>query len=127
MSPHYLPAVIEAFFAPRKGDDGDLDRLLALFVDDALVNDQLCDFWGKQEIREWALQEVIATRLAMQIVGVRTHYEHIIVRANVTGDFDRRGLPDPFVFSFNFSITGPLICQLFIYRHVLGNRPTVSF
>jgi ketosteroid isomerase-like protein len=31
----------------------DLERLLATFVDDALVNDQLRDYWGKPAIREW--------------------------------------------------------------------------
>ena len=32
----------------------DLEGLLATFADDALVNDQLRDYWGKPAIREWA-------------------------------------------------------------------------
>ena len=32
----------------------DLERLMANFAEDALVNDQLCDYWGKPAIREWA-------------------------------------------------------------------------
>ncbi len=33
----------------------DLERLIATFADDALVNDQLRDYWGKPSIREWAI------------------------------------------------------------------------
>ena len=32
----------------------DLDRMLSVFAENALVNDQLRDYRGKAEIREWA-------------------------------------------------------------------------
>jgi ketosteroid isomerase-like protein len=46
-------------------NSSDLDGLLATFVDDALVNDQLRDYWGKAAIRKWAERDIIDERLRM--------------------------------------------------------------
>jgi hypothetical protein len=92
----------------------DLDRLLATFADDALVNDQLHDHWGKQAIRGWAEREIFGQRLALHVVGVTEHHGHAVVTANVNGTFDRRGLPDPLVLSFYFSLQDDRIVQLII-------------
>jgi ketosteroid isomerase-like protein len=40
----------------------DLKRLLATFAEDALVNDQLRDYWGKPAVSEWAERDVIGAR-----------------------------------------------------------------
>jgi ketosteroid isomerase-like protein len=37
----------------------DLEGLVATFADDALVNDQLRDYWGKPAIKEWAARDII--------------------------------------------------------------------
>ena len=51
----------------------DLERLLSVFADDALVNDQLRDYWGKPAIREWAARDIIGASLTMDVDdGVRT-------------------------------------------------------
>jgi hypothetical protein len=73
----------------------DLERLLATLADDALVNDQLRDYWRKPAIREWAQRDIIGERLTMNITKVINHYENFIVTANVDGNYDKRGLPDP--------------------------------
>ena len=43
----------------------DLEGLLATFADEALVNDQLRDYWGKPVIREWATRDIIGQSLTM--------------------------------------------------------------
>jgi hypothetical protein len=95
----------------------DLEGLLALFADDALVNDQLRDYWGKSAIRQWAAQDIVAQRLTMDVTAVIEHYGHFIVTANVRGKFDMAGLPDPLVYAFYFTPHGDQIVQLIILRN----------
>ncbi len=93
------------------------DGLLATFADDALVNDQLRDYWGKPAIREWAARDIIGERLTMRVVKIVEHYGHFIVTANIDGNYDKRGLPDPLVLAFYFSAYGERIIQLIILRN----------
>ena len=95
----------------------DLEGLLALFADDALVNDQLRDYWGKPAIRQWAAQDIVAQRLTMEVTAVIEHYGNFIVTANVRGKFDMTGLPDPLVYAFYFTPHGDRIVQLIILRN----------
>ncbi len=113
-----LPPAVTAYV--RATNSFDLDGLLATFVDDALVNDQLRDYWGKQAIREWAEHEIIGARLTMYVVDAVEHYGHVIVTANINGEFDRRGLPDPLVLAFYFSVLDDQIVQLIILRNQSG-------
>jgi hypothetical protein len=110
-----LPAPVAAYV--QAVNTFDLDAFLATFADDALVNDQLRDHWGKPAIREWAARDVIGDRLTIYVVKAVEHYGHAIVTAHVDGDYDARGLPDPLVLSFYFSAQGEKIVQLIILRN----------
>ncbi|WP_395678123.1 hypothetical protein [Inquilinus sp.] len=113
-----LPPVVAAFV--RAANCLDHEALLATFAGDALVNDQLRDHWGKPAIRDWAAREIIGERLTIHVVDVVEHRSHVVVTANVNGEFDRRGLPDPLVLSFYFSLLGDEIEQLIILRNLSG-------
>jgi hypothetical protein len=95
----------------------DLEGLLATFADDALVNDQLRDYWGKPAIREWAKRDIIDASLRMDVTNVIEHYGNFIVTANVVGKFDMTGLPDPLGYAFYFTPHGDRIVQLIILRN----------
>jgi hypothetical protein len=95
----------------------DLERLLELFADDALVNDQLRDYWGKPAIREWAERDIVGQRMTMAVTTVIEHYRNFIVTANVRGQFDMTGLPDPLVYAFYFTPYDDQIVQLIILRN----------
>ena len=95
----------------------DLEGLLATFAEDALVNDQLRDYWGKPAIREWAQRDIINVRLTMNVTQVINHYGNFIVTANVDGNYDKRGLPDPLVHAFYLMAQSDLIVQLIILRN----------
>jgi hypothetical protein len=95
----------------------DLEGLLALFADDALVNDQLRDYWGKPAIREWAARDIVDQSLTMEVTTVIEHYGSFIVTANVCGNFDMTGLPDPLVYAFYFTPHGDRIVRLIILRN----------
>ncbi|HWW29200.1 MAG TPA: nuclear transport factor 2 family protein [Steroidobacteraceae bacterium] len=110
-----LPRPVAAYVAATNAFD--LDRLLATFADDALVNDQLRDYWGKAAIREWAERDIIGERLTMNVVGVIEHHGNFIVTANIDGDFDKRGLPEPLVLAFYFTPHDDQIVQLIILRN----------
>lgn len=110
-----LPALVAAYVEATNGFD--LERLLACFADDALVNDQLRDYWGKPAIREWAERDIIGESLTMDVTEVIEHYGNVIVTANVDGKYDKRGMPDPLVLAFYFTPHGNRIVQLIILRN----------
>jgi hypothetical protein len=118
-APVALPPLVAAYVGATNSFD--LERLLATFAEDALVNDQLWDYWGRSAIREWAKRDIIDERLTMKVTKVINHYGNAIVTANVDGNYDKRGLPDPLVLAFYFTIQSDLIVQLIILR----NRPDI--
>ena len=110
-----LPTLVAAYV--EASNNFDLERLMSTFAEDALVNDQLRDYWGKPAIREWAKRDIIGERLTMNVTKVIHHYDNFIVTANVDGNFDKRGLPDPLVLAFYFTAQSDLIVQLIILRN----------
>jgi hypothetical protein len=66
--PLALPSSVATYVRATNGFEP--EGLLATFVDDALVNDRLSDYWGKAEIREWSS----AARPTMYVVNVVGHY-----------------------------------------------------
>ena len=114
-APVTLPPLITAYVEATNSFD--LERLMATFAEDALVNDQLRDYWGKPAIREWAERDIIGERLTMNVTKVIKHYGNFIITANVDGNYDKRGLPDPLVLAFYFSAQSDLIVQLIILRN----------
>src|SRR5260370_11724297 len=114
-APITLPPLVAAFVEATNCFD--LERLMVTFADDALVNDQLRDHWGKTAIRDWAERDIIGERLTIAVTKVVKHYESFIVTADVDGNFDKRGLPDPLVLAFYFEPHNDLIIQLIIFRN----------
>jgi hypothetical protein len=90
---------------------------MVTFADDGLVNDQLRDYWGKAAIRCWAERDIIGERLTIAVTKVVEHYDNFIVTADIDGNFDKRGLPDPLVLAFYFTPHNDLIIQLIILRN----------
>jgi hypothetical protein len=114
-APIALPPLVAAFVGATNSFD--LERLLVTFADDALVNDQLRDYWGKAAIRDWAERDIIGERLTIAVTKVVRHYDNVVVTADIDGNFDKRGLPDPLVLAFYFTPHNDLIIQLIILRN----------
>ena len=114
-APVALPPLVAAYVEATNSFD--LERLMSTFAEDALVNDQLRDYWGKLTIREWAKRDIIGERLTMNVTKVISHYGNFIVTANVDGNYDKRGLPDPLVLAFYFTPQSDLVVQLIILRN----------
>jgi hypothetical protein len=114
-APVALPQLVAAYVDAT--NTFDLERLMSTFAEDALVNDQLRDYWGKPTIREWAKRDIIGERLTMNVNKVISHYGNFIVTASVDGNYDKRGLPDPLILAFYFTPQSDLIVQLIILRN----------
>jgi ketosteroid isomerase-like protein len=113
--PVTLPPLVAAFVEATNSFD--LEGLMVTFADDAVVNDQLRDYWGKAAIRDWAEQDIIGERLTIAVTEVVKHYDNFIVTADIDGNFDKRGLPDPLVLALYFTPHNDLIIQLIILRN----------
>jgi hypothetical protein len=114
-APAALPPLIATFVEAT--NNFDLERVMVAFADDALVNDQLRDYWGKAAIRDWAERDIIGERLTIAVTKVVRHYDNFIVTADVDGNFDKRGLPHPLALAFYFTPCNDLIVQLIILRN----------
>jgi hypothetical protein len=114
-APISLPPLVAAFVEATNGFD--LERLMVTFADDALVNDQLRDYWGKAAIKHWAERDIIGERLTIAVTKVVRHYDNFIVTADIDGNFDKRSLPDPLVLTSYFTPHNDLIIQLIILRN----------
>src|SRR5882724_7502602 len=101
----------------RATNAGDLDALVETFAEHAMVNDQLREYWDKQAITEWAARDIIDQHLTMDVQNVVTNNGQIVVTAILDGSFDKRGLPEPLVVAFYFSVRGDKIVQLLILRN----------
>jgi ketosteroid isomerase-like protein len=110
-----LPPLVAAFVEATNSFD--LERLMVTFADDALVNDQLRDYWGKAAIKDWAERDIVGEKLTIAVTKVVRHYDNFIVTADIDGTFDKRGLPDPLVLAFYFTPHNDLIIQLIILRN----------
>ncbi len=53
----------------------------------------------------------------MYVVSAQQLYGCTILTANVDGDYDKRGLPDPLALEFFFETVQARVVQLIVLRH----------
>ncbi len=95
-------------------NDGQLRSLETLFARDALVNDQLRNFWGIQDIAAWLDREIVGEKVQLTILRIRKHYEAIIVAAEIRGEFEAAGLPQPMKVDLYFTVHDSKIVRLLV-------------
>ncbi len=110
-----LPALVSAYVAATNAFD--IDAFMATFAEDALVNDHRDEFGGLDAIRSWAQREIIGDRVTMHVTGATCRDNAVAVTAEIDGNFDKTGLPDPLVLTFYFSIGHDRISQLIIVHN----------
>jgi hypothetical protein len=113
-----MPAPVAAYLTAMNAFDG--AGMVAPFATDGLVNDIQREFWGPGAIRRWVDKESVGDKVVWtRITAAREHHGDCIVEAEVDGEYDKTGLPDPLVLTFYFSLSGDRITRLII----LGNKP----
>lgn len=111
-----VPQAVSAFVQSINGLDS--SGVIDAFSDDAIVNDQFQNYDGKSAIKGWVSRDVIGDRLTIYITEVRQHYGCTIVTANVDGEYDKRGLPEPLILEFFFEVADGKIVLLIILRNL---------
>jgi hypothetical protein len=115
MTTETVPSPVSAYVEATNSFD--LDRFVALFDDDALVNDHRDEFIGRQRIRAWAAREIIGDHVTLKVVDQRVVGNHVALKAEIDGDFDKKGLPSPLVLAFYFCLSGSKISALVIVNN----------
>lgn len=92
-----LPSAAAAFF--HATNTREFTDFLALFTDDAHVNDEANDYYGAQ-IAGWIEQATAETKPTTQVTGIAREGEQLHVTAQVSGNFP--GSPVELRYSFTF-------------------------
>jgi hypothetical protein len=114
-----MPTPVRAYFDAMNNLDS--AGMVAVFPADGLVNDIQREFWGPESIERWADRESVGDRvITTRFVEAKEHYGDYIVSAEVDGEYDKTGLPNPLVLTFYFSLAGEQISRLIILANKLG-------
>lgn len=95
----------------------DLERILATFATDALVNDVRREFVGVEAIRRWAAKELVGDRVTMEIIEVRPRGGETVVRARFDGQYDKTGLPPELILTTYFAVRDEKIATMIIIHN----------
>jgi hypothetical protein len=113
-----MPAPVRNYFTAMNALDS--TGMVAPFTSDGLVNDIQREFWGPDAIKRWADRESIGDKVVWTAFpDAKAHHGDYIVSAEVDGEYDKTGLPDPLVLTYYFSLENDKITRLIIS----GNKP----
>jgi hypothetical protein len=92
----------------------DLEAAVALFAEDAYVNDNRREFVGIDAVRRWLAKEMIGDHVVIDVREVLDHHGDTIVRGAYDGTFDKTNLPEEVVLSSYFSVRDNKIVSLVV-------------
>ncbi len=95
----------------------DEDAVVAMFADDAMVNDVRREFWGKDAIRGWVREEIVGDRVTVEPIDVVEHHGQTIVRGRYDGEYDKTNLPDELILTSYFTVEDGRIVTLIIIHN----------
>jgi hypothetical protein len=97
-----IPQPIVAFI--KAINDHNTEGFLATLTDSAVITDEGQDYRGSAAIKEWSDEKCIGANVTLEVVDVIGRDGKTIVTAEVDGNFDKTGLPDPFYMDFHFMV-----------------------
>lgn len=74
---------------------------IALFAEDAVVDDAGRIIRGREAIRAWAASDIFAANVTLEALDASGDENDATITAKVDGTFDRTGLPDPLIMTFH--------------------------
>ncbi|MCD9186164.1 MAG: nuclear transport factor 2 family protein [Pyrinomonadaceae bacterium] len=105
-----LPKSIEAFI--QATNKHNTDEFLATMTDDAVITDESQDYRGISAIKNWSDEKYIGAKVTLEPINAVNRDGKFIVTFKVDGDFDKTGLPDPFLMDYHFISNGSKINAL---------------
>ncbi len=113
-----LPAPIATYFAAADADEAARD---AAFAADAIAVDEGKVYRGRAEIAAWRNRSIVGTGVTYGNLRAQVRGGETMVTAEIDGNFDRTGLPDPLDLNFHFVLRGDEIVTLVV---VLAKKPS---
>jgi hypothetical protein len=95
----------------------DVDAIMETFADDALVNDNSREFWGREHIRAFVAKELTGDHVTIEAVDAVDNAGMWCVRCRYEGDYDKTGLPDPLIMTNYMRVRDGKIVTLFIINN----------
>jgi hypothetical protein len=96
----------------RSINDHDSGAFISLFAADAIVRDAGREFRGLAAIQAWGDRDIFEAQVTLQVIEVAVRDGATIVTAEVDGNFDRTGLPEPVMIDHHFAAQGGKIVGL---------------
>ena len=90
-----LPQTVAAYL--RAINNHDAAAFIALFAEDAVVDDVGRTFRARAALKAWSDREIFAAQVTLEVLAVADREGQTVVTTKVDGNFDRTGLPDPVI------------------------------
>lgn len=91
------------------------DAFLAAFTENAAITDEGSEYRGIAAIKKWNEEKNIGAAIRLTPVKAIDRDGKIVLTTEVDGNFDKTGLPDPFLMDLHFTTENNKINGL-IYR-----------
>ena len=96
----------------RTINGNDPSGFIAMFCDDAMVDDAGRIVRDRDAIRKWAAHDIFAASVTLDALDVSEYASGVTITAKVEGTFDRKGLPDPLIMTFDIAFRCGKIAKL---------------
>ena len=96
----------------RSINSGDAAAYLALFAEDAVVDDGGREFRGVDAIGKWSASDIFAVQVSLEVLEEEQRDGEAVLTTRVDGNFDRTGLPDPVIIVHRLVVEGDKVKRL---------------
>ena len=107
-----IPEAIAAFIEATNAHNA--NEFLATLTDSAVITDEGQEYRGIAAIKAWSDEKYVGAKVTLDVVEVVNSGDKAIVTVKVDGNFDKTGLPDPFLMDFHFTTDTGRIAALSI-------------
>ena len=105
-----VPRAIAAFIEATNSHN--TDELLAALTHNAVITDEGQEYRGIAAIKTWSDEKYVGAKVTLEVVDAVNSGDKTIVTVKVDGNFDKTGLPDPFLMDFHFTTHAGRIAAL---------------